>query len=108
MFNSNEPTMRMFNKDTGIKRSEFNHPALSILNRFSCELSMWICSSDMTEEEKIKHPEHKTTGGFLRTNNYKETWKLFWDKLSQQERDCIKTLPNFDVVIFEEITGIKI
>lgn len=101
-FNSNEPTVRMFNKDTGLKISEIHIP------KFCCfELTRWIDRDDATEEEKREHEnEIKTCGGFLKTLDYKEAWRIAWDKADKEEREKILRLPNYDNTVFKEITGI--
>ena len=62
----------------------------------------------MTEEEKEANPSHKTTGGFLKTQSFKDCWKNSWKKFTQEQKDIILNAPNFDPAIFEEITGINL
>ena len=62
----------------------------------------------MSEQEKKDHPFWKTTEGYLKTYDYKEAWRIAWDKASQEEKDKVKALKNFDAQIFQEITGIDI
>ena len=68
----------------------------------------WIYSSDMTDEEKAAHPEHETTGGYLKVLDGFGCGQIWWDGLSERNRNIIKALPNFDETIFEQITGIKL
>ena len=60
----------------------------------------------MTEEEKEKHPEYKTTGGFVKTfvatKEDKEKW---WNELDEDRKDIIKALPNFDFNKFRQCVG---
>ncbi len=101
-FNSNEPTVRMFNKDTGLKRSEIRIP-----NFCYFDLTKWVDKDNATEEEKIEHKnEIKTCGGFLKTLDYKEAWRIAWDNADKEEHKKILELPNYDNAIFKEITGI--
>ena len=37
-----------------------------------------------------------------------ESAQIWWDGLSETDKSTIKAIPNFDVEIFEESTGIKI
>jgi len=67
-------------------------------------LTVWV---DYTEKEKENDKAKELVGGYLKTNTYKEAWGMLWDGLSQEEREEISELPNFDADIFEEITGIK-
>jgi hypothetical protein len=60
-----------------------------------------------TDEEKIEHKkEIEVCGGFLKTLEYKEAWKLAWDKASKKEHKELLDLPNWDNEIFKEISGI--
>lgn len=68
----------------------------------------WVYSNKMTEEEKEQHPEYETTGGYLKKRNKSECNQLWWDNLSDCNKNVIKSLPNFNAKIFKEITGIDI
>ena len=91
-----------------MSRSEFlNNKGVKILN-WNYENNWWIYSQDMTDEEKATHPEHTTTGGYLKTVSFKEACKIMWNKLTDKEKAEVVKIPNFDSKIFEEITGIKV
>lgn len=62
----------------------------------------------MTKEEKQQHPEHKVNGGYLKTVDYKTACQIMWNNLDNEEKQMVKEIPNFDVAVFEEITGIKV
>ena len=62
----------------------------------------------MTEEEKIKYPTCKTTGGYLKTVDFETACKMMWDNLDDDEKQAVKEIPNFNAEIFEEITGINV
>ena len=68
----------------------------------------WIFSEDMTDEEKKQHPEHETTGGYLKTVPFKTACRMMWDKLDAADRQKVLDLPNFDARIFKEVTGIEV
>lgn len=107
-FNSQEPKIMMFNKPTELSRScILKYKGIRLLNQ-NYENQVWISSSDMTSEEKSKHPEHKTTGGYLKTLDFKTACKTMWDKLGKDDRQSVMDLPNFDSDVFEEITGIVV
>ena len=72
------------------------------------ENNWWIYSENMTDEEKKAHPEHETTGGYLKTVNFKTACSMMWDNLTDDEKEAVKQIPNFDAKVFEEITGIKV
>ena len=99
----------MFNKPSDFTyRDWLNSDARYLLNQIPKDVIEWIYSSDMTEEEKAAHPTHETTGGYLKVLDESECGQLWWDSLSEHNRNIIKALPNFDVAIFEECTGIKV
>ena len=99
----------MFNKPSDwTYRDWLNSDARYILNQIPKDVVEWIWSSDMTDEEKKAHPEHETTGGYLKILDEKDCGQIWWDGLCDRYRRIIKALPNFDAEIFETITGIKI
>lgn len=98
-----EPKVYLFNKPTDLKWNEINHPDLSDLRL--CE---WISENEMSDQEKIDNPKFFTTKGYLKKYEYKEAWLNFWAKTSEDNKRKIKNLPNFDLQVFEEITGIKV
>ena len=101
-FNSNEPEFRIFNKQTDKNPEEIKVPAWCYF-----ELTMWVSHDTATEEEKEKHKrEIEACGGFLKTLEYKEAWRLAWDKASKEEHKELFNLPNWDNEVFKEITGI--
>ena len=101
-FNTDEPTVRLFNKDTGLKRSEIEVPYIAL------PISEWISEENMTDTQKIDNPNFYITKGTLITRSYKEAWQLAWDTMDTQTKDRFLKLPNFNADIFEEITGIKV
>ena len=101
-FNSDEPNVRMFNKMTNKKRDEIDIP-------FWCyfDLTVWVSHDTATDEEKEEHKkEFETSGGFLKTLEYKEAWRLAWDKVGKEEHEQLLKLPNWNNEVFKEITGI--
>jgi hypothetical protein len=75
-------------------------------------LTEWVCTNRMTDKEKEQHPEHSTTGGFLRVLSYKEAFRKSFENAKakanwQQQLAELKAIPNFDANIFYEISGIK-
>ena len=95
----------MFNKPVkGKKRNEINFPIYMMY----FYLTKWITEEEMTKKEKEDHPQYKTTGGYLKTLEYKEAWQEAWKKASKEEKEATKKLPNFNKKVFYEITGIKV
>lgn len=68
----------------------------------------WVSSNNMTPEEKELHPEHETTGGFLKTVHLTEAAEKWWSELSEREKQVIRDIPNFDPDKFYAITGIRV
>ena len=101
-FNSDEPNVRMFNKDTNLKRKEVNIPSWCYF-----DLTVWVSYDTATDKEKETHKkEIETCGGFLKTLEYKEAWRFAWNKASKEEHEQLLKLPNWDNEVFKEITGI--
>ena len=107
-FNSDSPKIRLFNKDTDLDfDSDLIQKMESIISARLTPILTWIYSEKMNDNEKRENPTHETTGGYLKKQDYKYCWEKGWGKMSKEEKDFIINLPNFDWVIFEEITGIK-
>ena len=89
-FNTNTPKIRIFNKETEVKREDINFP-----DYFYFDLIEWIEDKSKTEE------------GYLKVYDYKEAWKNSFEKADIEDVKKTLELPNFDYEIFEEITGIS-
>ena len=89
-------------------RDWWNSDARRLMNNIQKSVVEWIYTENMFEEEKEKHPEHKTTGGYLKVLDESECAQVWWDGLDQHHRQIILALPNFDAEIFRKCTGIKI
>ena len=108
-FNTEKETIRMFNKPTDITLDDwFNMEARYILNGIHKYIVGWIEYVDMTDEEKEKYPESKITGGYLKVLDEKDSAQVYWDGLSDNAKQKIYDLPNFDKDIFKECTGIDV
>lgn len=109
-FNTIQPKINMFNKSTDWTIDDwYNSNAVRIMNDMPYNKLRWICTDNMTDAEKEKHIEHETTGGYLKyvvcTREEKQKW---WDNLLEEDKNAIKSLPNFDAEIFKEITEIEV
>ena len=108
-FNSDTPNIRIFNQESNLKfDSEILFNLRELIQNKIKFVCTWIYESDMSNEEKEEFPTHKTTGGYLKKRDYKYCWKKGWDNMSEEDKDFIKSLPNFNKEIFKEITGIDI
>lgn len=104
-----EQEIFMFNKPSGWTYTDWlSSDACYLLNQIPQEVVEWIYAGDMTEEEKAEHQTYKTTGGYLRVLDKSESVQLWWDGLSDSEKETIKAMPNFDPEVFKACTGIKV
>ena len=106
IFCTEEPTIRIFDKDTNMTLSEFRKSKYNrALRSVKLELTKWI---EYTEEEKKEDDKKRLIGGYLKEYSYKEACANWWDELTEENKEIIKSIPNFDADKFKEITGIKI
>ena len=70
--------------------------------------TVWIELSEMTNEEKFDNPDCETLGGYLKILDGSRSVQAWWDNLSDNDKQIILALPNFDADIFEECTGIRV
>lgn len=86
----------------------WNSDARYLLDTIPKSVVEWIYESDMTDEEKEKNPTYKTTGGYLKVFDESKSAQIWWDGLSNKNKEIIKSIPNFDAEKFEKCTGIKV
>tara|TARA_Y100000310_G_scaffold341967_1_gene443127 strand:- start:5880 stop:6422 length:543 start_codon:yes stop_codon:yes gene_type:complete len=104
-FNSTTPeTIRCFNKEVNRQDWEQADKPQFIYN---VNPNIWVDESDMTDDEKKEFSKFHDRGGYLKTIEYKEAWKIAWDEASEEDKTLLSKLPNFDADVFEEITGIN-
>ena len=110
VFNTNkEPRIFMFDKLSDWTIEDWNSSdARDILSNCPYSCSNFVYASDMTDEEKANHPEHKTIGGYIKvctvTKADKQKW---WDELDDNDKQTIYKLPNYDEDKFIECVGIE-
>ena len=108
-FMTEEQPIMMFNKPSDWTfRKWVESDARWLLNHIPKNVTAWVYACDMTDQEKADHPEHKTTGGYLKTLDEADAAQTWWDGLDQCKRDIIMDLPNFDADIFFKCTGINV
>ena len=111
LFNTNEPNARLFNKMSDIKMSDINtyriNDILLFIDKREIKL-VYKYEDEMTDQEKIDYPEYKTIGGALMKERVKVDVQAEWEKVDEEDKDFIMSLPNFDAGIFYECTGIKV
>ena len=107
-FNSVKQPLYAFNKPLDVDIDTFNNNLAVKAMNWKYKSSWWVYSDNMTDEEKEAHPEHKTTGGYLKSVDFKTACSIMWDNMTDDEKVAVKDIPNFDADVFEEITGIKV
>lgn len=109
IFNTNkEPKISIFDKESNWTLKDWRKSrAREIMNTCPHSMIHFNDESFMSEEEKAKHPEYITTGGYLKetivTKEHKQKW---WDELPNKDKLAIYSIPNFDADKFTECTGI--
>ena len=106
VFCTEDPTIKIFDKDTNMTLDEFiNSKYNNALRSVGLKLTEWI---EYTEEEMKEDKNKRLIGGYLKEYSYKEACANWWDELTEENKEIIKSIPNFDADKFYEITGIKI
>ena len=107
-FNTKEQTIYLFNKPSEWTYSDwFRSKSRRIMLTMPVTLN-YVSYGEMTDEEKEKYPEAKTTGGYLQKVDAEKAANEWWKRLNAEDKKEIKALPNFDGEIFKEITGIDV
>lgn len=108
-FCTEEHTIRIFDVESDMTLRQWrDSDAYSLLARIEFKTSQFIMSSDMTDEEKIAHPEYETIGGYLKVCDTGKAFSTWWDSLTKNEKSIIKNIPNFNAEKFLQITGIQV
>lgn len=109
-FNTKNPTLYFFNKPSKWTYEKWliSHQRNLLQDMPRKNDFVWTPSCVMTDEEKELHSEYKITRGYFRVVDNIKCRQGWWDELREIDKNSIKSLPNFDKDIFEEITGIKI
>ena len=108
-FNTNEHKILMFDEPSDWTYWDWlNSKAYWILFGMPKVVTTWVYACDMTDEEKAAHPEHVTTGGYLKKLDEKDVAQDYWNSLSENQKQIILSLPNFDKEKFYQCTGIRV
>ena len=96
VFMTKKITYEAFNKQLTKKEYDalINSEGFKILQRFRL-----YSFKARTEKDGQKHIVHLS---------YKASWRMFWQKLTPEQKLTIKRMPHFDTNVFYEITGIKL
>ncbi len=90
--NQEDMNIRIFNKPSGMSLGDFRNSryyGALVSKRF--ELTWWDKESET-----------------LKTRSYKEACKIWWNALTEENKEIIQQIPNFDPEIFFDITGIDL
>ena len=69
--------------------------------------SVWIKKEDMTAAEKQENPAYKKVGGYLKEEtDLSGQRQIWWNRLADDDKQVIRSLPNFDDEKFRACTGI--
>ena len=108
-FNTEEQKIMLFNKPSDMTYREWmDSDARYLLNQIPKYVVEWVYGEDMTDAEKAAYPTYKTTGGYLKILDESERAQIWWDGLEDEEKNIIKSIPNFDPDIFRQCTGIEV
>ena len=84
----------------------FNHPSgMSLSDFHRSEYYDALISAPFRLTEWIENEQGET---FLQTYTMEEAWARWWNKLTEDNKEIIMQMPNFDKGIFKEITGIEV
>lgn len=104
----NEPDMniRIFNKPSGMSLRDFYRSKYyEALCSAQFLLTEWI---PYTEEEKKADEEKERIGGYLKEYTMQEAWANWWAEMTEENKQIVQEIPNFDAEIFRDITGIEV
>ena len=108
-FCTEEHTIRIFDVESNMTLRQWrDSDAYSLLARIEFKPNQFIISSDMTDEEKVAHPEHETIVGYLKVCDTGKAFSTWWDSLTKNEKSIIKNIPNFNAEKFLQLTGIQV
>lgn len=104
-FNIKNHRLYFFNKETDIRLEDFILSKLcSILNKLS--FVEYVNPYDISNEEKFLYNDYDNR--YYKALDFKEGFARFWQNLSEDEKQIIKEMPNFNSDKFYEITGVNV
>ena len=105
-FNTRTPELVMVFDNAMVDRDEFLKACPAWL--YGPSPTTWVSTDNMTDAEKYDHPEHETTEGYLRVNDWQEEWRKSYEEASEEDIQKVRDLPGFDAAVFEKITGLDL
>ena len=91
------PKISIFNTPTDMTLMDFRNSKYAVaLYSAPFILCEWVSDAEKTE------------GGYLREYTYKEACANWWAKMTEKNKEVVKSMPNFNPEIFKDITGIEV
>lgn len=113
-FCTEEQPLILFDRPCNMSRAEWDSSeAMDLLRMAVFDHVWWVSDTAMTDAEKLEHPEYKITGGYLKRldtepGSYGNCWRKWWSRLTDDKKQIIQEIPNFDAEKFKRITGIEV
>jgi hypothetical protein len=98
----------MFNKPSDWTEKDFLESRAYYLMYNDVNTKMWVHANAMTDEDKAANKGWKAADGYVKDIPFKEAFQNAWHNWSNENRQSFKDLPNFDVDVFFEITGVRL
>ena len=91
------PKISIFNTPTDMTLMDFRNSKYAVaLYSAPFILCEWVSDAEKTE------------GGYLKQYTYKEACANWWAKMTEKNKEVVKSMPNFNPEIFKDITGIEV
>ena len=104
--NAEDKNIRIFNVPSGMSLTDFyNSNYYTAICSSEFKLTEWV---NYTEEEMKTDKEKEMIGGYLKRYTFKEACANWWANMTEDNKNIIKSIPNFNAEVFEDITGIKV
>ena len=105
-FNAKENKCFIFDRISNMTYMEFiESEYYEALTSVVFPLMEWI---EYSPEEKANDKAKELIGGYFKKRSFKEAASIWWSKMSEENKEIIKQMPNFAPEKFEAITGIKV
>jgi hypothetical protein len=109
LFNTETSRISIFDKQSNMSFNEvYECEWYKYLTNLSFTLNTFVFESQMSDEEKKLNPHYVTLGGYMKTLSYKESWAIALNGITEQEKELLRSIPNWNAEKFFEITGVKI
>lgn len=104
--NKEDMDIRIFNIPSGMSLIDFYRSKYwDAMCSVDFPLTEWV---EYTAEEKQADEQKALIGGYLKKNTYEDACARWWADMSEENREIIMSLPNFDKEVFKDITGIEV